>query len=516
VKTNIFCISAAEVSDLRTKLESTGMSVIREVDQDGWHGEFFYSTNPRFTTPGWAETFRSYFDEVEIPVGKNHYAAFVFTKGERCLVLSFGKSHFYIRPYCDYDYGIELAKRIANERDIRQTASKRFNARRRKDIKSFVRDTHLDIESGESVEYLQAGIIDRYAERFGKSGHFGTSAQLSPDIVPAEIGTFLTDLEAALQEPALFPVARTIIISEKDEVERLDERLLDELTSPRGTTEFAHNTYDLYGVDFIFSAAGSFELRCPNGPKLTYESLSMGDLKDYISAHTIPRNDILRIKIRHIADDSPSYTQTLKESVDYIADDGSRVLLAGGKWMYFNQDYLDALDESLRTIRVEETESQFADIAIEEGDFNLTTQAAGYEVADKDFDIFKTRASTQIEAWDLRKNDRVYAVKFGTPQKLGYVCDQATGVLELLRNAAGVRKVPHFSSYCLWLGYRAQGRVEDITKTGSIILKQKIETWARKARDLGVEPVLKYSRKVKPGIDVPDEDLARERAAAVR
>jgi hypothetical protein len=223
----------------------------------------------------------------------------------------------------------------------------------------------------------------------------------------------------------------------------------------------------------------------------------------------------LKIKIRHIADDSPSYTQTLKEAVDFIADDGSRVLLAGGKWMYFNQDYLDALDESLRTIRVEETESEFADIAIEEGDFNMTVRAAGYGVADKDFNIFKTRASTPIEAWDLRKSDRVYAVKFGTPQKLGYVCDQATGVLELLRNAAGVKQVPHFSSYCLWLGYRAQGRLDDITKTGSIILKQKIETWSRKARDLGVESILKYSRKVKPGIDVPIEDVARENAAVV-
>src|SRR4051812_4925412 len=99
------------------------MSVIKQVDQDCWRGGFFYSTNPLPSTPGWAETFQSYFEGNELPHGKNHYAAFVFTRNDRCLVLSFGKSHFYIRPYCDYDYGIELAKRVADENDIRQTAS---------------------------------------------------------------------------------------------------------------------------------------------------------------------------------------------------------------------------------------------------------------------------------------------------------------------------------------------------------------------------------------------------------
>ena len=76
-------------------------------------------------------------------------------------------------------------------------------------------------------------------------------------------------------------------------------------------------------------------------------------------------------------------------------------------------------------------------------------------------------------------------------------------MLELLRNNAGVKQVPSFDSYCLWLGYRAQKPLEDITASGSIILKQKIERWARKCRELGVEPVLKISRKLKDGVDTP-------------
>jgi hypothetical protein len=71
-----------------------------------------------------------------------------------------------------------------------------------------------------------------------------------------------------------------------------------------------------------------------------------------------------------------------------------------------------------------------------------------------------------------------------------------SGLLELLRNKAGVKAIPNFTSYCLWLGYECKKPLDDITVSGSIILKQKIEAWARKARDLGVEPVIKISRKI--------------------
>ncbi len=122
-------------------------------------------------------------------------------------------------------------------------------------------------------------------------------------------------------------------------------------------------------------------------------------------------------------------------------------------------------------------------------------------MADKDFSIFKTKSKTSIEAWDLKRGNTVYAVKFGTAQKLGYVCDQAMAVLELMRNKAGVKEIPDFESYCLWLGYRGQKLPASVADTGSIILKQKIEAWARATEALGLTPVLKLSRRVRTGID---------------
>lgn len=502
MKVNLFAIPEVEIESLRQHLLKTGMSVVKHVEQDGWGGDFYFSADPSPSDIPWVETFAPYLTDLdEVPKNRTFYAVFLFTKDDHCFALSYGKSHFYIRPYCDYDFGIELAKRISDEDDIRQTASKRFAGRRTKDIKSFAAASRLNVESGESVDYLQGAIVEADRDTFGSFGKFGTSAQVTPDIGRDELGMFLTKLVARMAEQPRFKLPRTTIVTEADEAARLDAQLLDELEAPIGTSEFSHNTYDLYGVDFIFSSDGKFVLRYGRN-KHELDSLTMKDLKTFIKENRIARDQILNIKVTRSPEGANSYTQKLRDCIDFIPDD-DRVLLSNGKWMRFNQDYLDFLDSYLRTIEVEATEPELAEIYAEEGAFNESdaVAAAGYTVADKDFDILKTRARTPIEAWDLRKGDTVYAVKFGTAQKLGYVADQALNVLHLLYNKAEVQEVPQFQRYCLWLGYRGKSRPESIDKVRSVILKQKIDAWARKAEDLGIVPVIKISRKLKAGVD---------------
>jgi hypothetical protein len=51
------------------------------------------------------------------------------------------------------------------------------------------------VESGESVDYLQAGTIPDHRETFGKTGKFGSSALVLPDIELSGLGEFLDELE---------------------------------------------------------------------------------------------------------------------------------------------------------------------------------------------------------------------------------------------------------------------------------------------------------------------------------
>lgn len=99
-----------------------------------------------------------------------------------------------------------------------------------------------------------------------------------------------------------------------------------------------------------------------------------------------------------------------------------------------------------------------------------------------------------IEAWDLQKDDVVYAVKIGTPQKLGYVCDQSINTLEIIKKKANVRKLDiNFKTYCLWIVLDRAERISKISDIKSIIFKQKVESWARKCSEFGITPKIKIS-----------------------
>ena len=151
----------------------------------------------------------------------------------------------------------------------------------------------------------------------------------------------------------------------------------------------------IYKASTAFSNAGSFTLDCLRAPELTIDELSMRDLTLYIRDNKIPRQDILKIRITHEQEGWPVYTQGIKQALDFIADD-DRVLLSNGRWMRFNQDYLDFSDDYLSSILVEDTELRLRDIAITEPEFNTSEEmrAGSYEVVDKDFSIFRARKST--------------------------------------------------------------------------------------------------------------------------
>jgi uncharacterized protein (TIGR04141 family) len=503
VRLNIFKVPANHVGPMRHALVEKGLTVTSELDQNGWTGEFLFSADPDPSTIPWVKTFANLIGSEDFH-NLSYCAVILLEKGASCYAIVFGKAHFYVRPYCDYDFGVELAKRIADEDDISETAARRYQGKQRKDIRSFSDHTRLTVPPGNSVDFLQGRILPTKTEDFGASGKFGTSCLLSPDITPDDIGALLTRLEAELDETARFKLPRTVVLSDDDEVARYDEKLIDELMAPVGTSDIATDTFDLFGVDFVFSSSGSFILKCGHYKPLELDRLTMKDVKEYIVDRNVPRAKVLGLKVVHCREGDPEFTQSIKQAVDYICDD-DLVVLRGGKWLKFNEDYLEALDNAIRAIEVEPTEGELAETSMKEGDFNASLADYGYTVADKDFDILKTAARTQTEAWDLQKGDTVYAVKFGTPQKLNYVVDQASSVVELIRNRAHLQPPPPFKRYCLWMGYRAKQRPASLADSGSIILKQKVEAWARQCEEVGLRPVLKLSRSIHPVYDAPPE-----------
>lgn len=301
MRLNIFSISKNDLPELRKKLATIGMSILHSEEQADWHGDFYFSNDPKPGVIDWAETFQTYFDKVPKPENINYFAVYIFTKGNRVFAISYGKAHFYLRQFCDHDFGVEVAKRVAYEYDIRQTSSRRFAGKRKKDIKSFAANTRLDVESGESVDYLQAAIITDKQSDFGRTGKFGSSAQFMLHIIPSEIGAFLNKLEAEMKNDPLFPLPRTTIITEDLEVAKYNRMLINELLGSAEASEFTDNSYDLYGVDFVFPNDGRYRIWCPKYDEdLEVERLSIADLRKFIKNCAIDRADILGINSNYM------------------------------------------------------------------------------------------------------------------------------------------------------------------------------------------------------------------------
>ena len=76
----------------------------------------------------------------------------------------------------------------------------------------------------------------------------------------------------------------------------------------------------------------------------------------YINAEAISRGEDPRASgLGSENEGQRTYSQSLKESLDYIVD-GENVMLSQGRWLRFNEDYVDQLNAFVDGITVEPTE----------------------------------------------------------------------------------------------------------------------------------------------------------------
>ena len=501
MKLNIFRIKKDRVRDLKDKLKYLKLKDVYSTTEKGYQCDFYFSEEPAPTKIPWVETYKELFSEE--PTNKIYCACYIWENDEYCFALSYGKTHFYLRQFCDHDFGTEVAKRIANGSDVRQKSSKKFAGKKKKEIKSYTKNSKLDIESGESIDYLQASIIDEQKINFGKSGKFGSSVLVVPEIEKDKLPEFFNSLILVMNLKEQFPLPRTTVIDSATAGAVYENKLVDEIMTSAGTTDFTSNSHELYGVDFVFSGQEKYKFSWRNNESEYIEELSIESLQKYATDNNIPKDELLSVKVEvEKEDNTKSFTKSVRDSLDYIVGD-EMVILSQGRWMSFNQDYNDQLDDYIDGIDLEKVEEDLIDISpISEGDFNKLMESRGYSNMDKDFSKIKIPKTTLVEAWDLQKDDTVYAVKFGTTQKVGYVCDQSTNTLELFNKKSNIKKLGiNFKNYCLWIGFDRSTKITKLSEIKSIIFKQKIESWARKCWEYGIEPKIKISYIKRPTVD---------------
>jgi hypothetical protein len=87
VEINVFMIPPGEIARLKAKLVSTGMTVIKRVEQDDCHREFYYSIKPDALDAPRVESFQGYFKDLGTPKNTSYLQHSILC-GPTCASLS--------------------------------------------------------------------------------------------------------------------------------------------------------------------------------------------------------------------------------------------------------------------------------------------------------------------------------------------------------------------------------------------------------------------------------------------
>lgn len=512
-KYNLYKIDKSREANLIEKLQAVGLSKAGEKTIDDFTLSLYLSKEPEDIDIWWTDVYGDYLATDSIPKNKAYFAIFLVSSPTLLYATSMGKSHFYLKDYCDSDFGINLAERIADNDNLKLKNSKLFGGKKSKTIISYQDNSEFEYDSGESIHYVKAKTIDK--EKWGEVASFGNSVQLQLEITPDNLPELVKTVEEELQKEPRIILPRATAINDQTKVAELDQKLAQEIagTDNSGVVQAAEATVS--GVDFVFLDKNHYRIFLDRSRYDVQGELNLAALRSFIQQHNINlAESINEIKIKVSDDDGKGYVKPLKYFLDYVDDD--RHFLLDGKWHIFNQNYIEFLQRqinervALETPGVDFSNGSYtqwlnslsdedkAKNSYAEFYFNTQREADGYTNMDRD--ITTLERQYKIEKLDLYKDGCAYFVKIGTPQKLGYAVDQSVATIKILQSRTstiqhnGTEIKP--KSICLWLILERQTQIEKISDIKSLIFLMKLAEWQRQCSNAGYVPIVRVGYRV--------------------
>lgn len=496
-KYNLYKIIFDRKEELINKLESTGLVKSGSKTIGNFSLDFYFSPDPEPISIWWTETYKDFLIEGEKPKNKIYFAVLIIYSSSVCYAISLGKSHFYLKNYCDLDFGLNLAERIASE-EIKIKNSKFYKSRKNKIITTYQEGSGIDFESGESMHYLKTKTIDKLS--WGEVVSFGHSAQFSIELKPVDLPNFINKIEKALAEPQRIKLPKVDVVQDEEKQKELDNLLVDAISNT-AVSSLQTNDITLSGVEFIFSDQHeySFYLTGDRESNTEREELNIENLKKFIADNEIDlKQQINKIRIKVYNENGNDYSIVLKEAIDFIQEN-DRFCLIDGKWYQFNQSYIQYLQEEVDKIKTEFGNSEV--IEKEEDEFNKSKVREGFINCDKILEAIGKKY--KVEKMDLYKDKVLYYVKMGSPQKMTYNIDQSINVIKLLQNNQSKINVENkereVGAICLWFILDRKKKIGKLSDINSIILHMKLVDWKKIVRDAGYESLVRVDYKSKIG-----------------
>lgn len=491
-KFNLYKVNTKQKYDLATKLESVGLKKIRGKTIDGFTLDFYFSNDPEPIPIWWTEVYKDFFGKIEPPQNKIYFATLLVYNSQIVYAVSLGKSHFYLKHFCDGDFGLNLAERIADDINPKIKNSKFYKSRKNKIITTYQEGSGIDFDSGESLHYLRAKTIDK--DNWGKTASFGHSAQFSIEIKPEELPDFIKKIEETLKQNPRIKLPKVILVQDEKTQNKLDNLLAKVLTGSSQSSTVQESDITLSGVDFIFSDQYeySFYMRGYRDSHTDKGELTLDRLRRFISEKNINLETQLNdVKVKIHNEFGRDFSVSLKETLDFI-EEKERYCLIDGKWYQFNQSYLDFLKEEVDSIDFKEQEEVGDKI---EQEFNQRKGREGFVNCDR---LNETLCKKyKVEKFDLYKEKILYFVKFGTPKNMNYAVDQAINTVKLLQNNQSKIQIndeeQDVETICLWLVFDRKQKLNKLSELNSLIFHMKLADWKRIVQNARYKPMIYVS-----------------------
>jgi uncharacterized protein (TIGR04141 family) len=226
-KYNIYKIEKVKELSLIEKLQSVGLSIAGQKSIDNFTLSFYLSKEPEDIDIWWIDLYKEYLDIKTKPKNKAYFSVFLISNASLAFAISMGKSHFYLKEFCDTDFGINLAERIADNNNLKLKNSKLFGGNINKTIISYQENSEFEYDSGESIHYVKAKTINK--DPWGEIASFGNSIQLHVVIMPDNLPVLIRKIEEELQKEPKIILPRATAITDETKISELDNKLVQEI-----------------------------------------------------------------------------------------------------------------------------------------------------------------------------------------------------------------------------------------------------------------------------------------------
>ncbi len=281
-KYNLYRISHDQLDAMVEKLQSVGLSKVGEQDSNEYRLSFFFSKTPDPVSIWWADEYFEFLQSEPTPKNQVFFGVLVVSKGEVCYAVSLGKSHFYLKSFCDLDFGLNLAERIVDSDNLKIKNSKFYKSKKSKTITTYHDGSEVDFDSGESMHYLKAKTVD--PTKWGTVASFGNSVLLNIPLTPRDLPELIEQIEEELKKPAINNLPRVEQVKDEEVIAELDRKLANAILASEAGSDVDIDEFTVSGVNFVFSDAFSYSLyvKGQSANKAPCEELSVRKLVSFV------------------------------------------------------------------------------------------------------------------------------------------------------------------------------------------------------------------------------------------